>query len=125
MSARVYDERGHSSADLLSLDDEDPRREDELVLRHPSNAQAFRRLTPNSISEIEPLLVDVVVDGEIVYDRPSIEEMRTLRERDLEKLDSGVKRIMYPHIYHVSLTQRLWDLKQKLIRELHPNSKPG
>ena len=122
---RVYDERGHSSADLLSLDDEDPRREDELVLRHPSNAQAFRRLTPNSISEIEPLLVDVVVDGEIVYDRPSIEEMRTLRERDLEKLDSGVKRIMYPHIYHVSLTQRLWDLKQKLIRELHPNSKPG
>jgi hypothetical protein len=22
---------------------------------------------------------------------------------------------MYPHIYHVSLTRRLWDLKQELI----------
>ena len=120
---RVYDERGQSTADLLSLDDEDPRRENELVLRHPSNAQAFRQLGSNSISEIEPLLVNIVVDGEIIYDRPSIEEMRALRDRDLEKLDSGVKRIMYPHIYHVSLTQRLWDLKQKLIRELHPNSK--
>lgn len=120
---RVYDEREQATADLLSLSDEDPRRENELVLHHPSNAQAYRRLTHDLISKIEPLLVDIIVDGNIVYDRPSIEEMRTLRDQDLEKLDSGVKRIMYPHIYHVSLTQRLWDLKQKLIRELYPNSK--
>jgi len=119
---RVYDERGQATADLLSLDDEDPRQADELMLRHPSNAQAYRRFSANAISKIEPLLVDVIVDGDIVYDRPSIEEMRTLRDQDLNKLDSGVKRIMFPHIYHVSLTQQLWNLKQKLIREIYPNS---
>ena len=115
---RVYDERGHATADLLSLEDENPRQEDELILRHPSDAQAFRRLSAHSISAIEPLLEDVILDGEMVYVCPTIEEMRQVRDQDLDKLDSGVKRIMYPHIYHVSLTQRLWDLKQKLIREL-------
>ena len=117
---RVYDQRGNATADLLSLIDEDPRQRDELILHHPSQAQALRRLDARSISEIEPLLVDVMVEGKVVYELPSIEEMRALRDRDLERLDSGVKRIMFPHIYHVSLTQRLWDLKQDLVRELYP-----
>lgn len=119
---RVYDQRGNATADLLSLNDEDPRQETELVLHHPSQPQAFRRLDTRSISEIEPLLVDVMVDGNIVYEQPSIEQMRALRDRDLERLDSGVKRIMFPHIYHVSLTKRLWDLKQELVQDLYPAS---
>jgi nicotinate phosphoribosyltransferase len=52
----------------------------------------------------------------MIYHSPSIDEMRALRDRDLERLDPGVKRIMFPHIYHVSLTQRLWDLKQDLMK---------
>jgi nicotinate phosphoribosyltransferase len=116
---RVYDERGNATADLLSLEDEDPRQEDELTLRHPSEAQAFRKLAAQSISKIERLLVDIIVDGKIVYDSPPIDEMRKVRDRDLEKLDPGVKRIMYPHIYHVSLTQKLWDLKQELVKKYH------
>jgi nicotinate phosphoribosyltransferase len=119
---RVYDQRGNATADLLGLNDENPREADQLVLHHPSQPQAFRRMDARSISEIEPLLVDVMVDGSISYPMPSIEEMRALRDRDLERLDSGVKRIMYPHIYHVSLTRRLWDLKQELVRELYPAS---
>ena len=120
---RVYDERGYATADLLSLEDEDPRQEKELTLRHPSEAQASRKLTANTISEIETLLVDVIVEGDIVYNLPSLDEMRVIRDRDLERLDPGVKRIMYPHIYHVSLTQRLWDLKQELIKKYHMESK--
>jgi len=116
---RVYDQRGKATADLLSLNGEDPRQERDLMLHHPSQPQAFRRMDAREISEIEPLLVDVMRDGELVYEKPSIEEMRALRDRDLERLDSGVKRIMFPHIYHVSLTQRLWDSKQELIRNLY------
>jgi len=116
---RVYDQRGKATADLLSLSDEAPRQETELMLHHPSQPQAFRRLEAHEISEVEPLLVDVIRDGKLVYEKPSIEEMRTLRDRDLDRLDSGVKRIMFPHIYHVSLTQQLWDLKQELIRDLY------
>jgi nicotinate phosphoribosyltransferase len=43
--------------------------------------------------------------------------MRERRREDLERLDPGVKRILNPHIYHVSLSEKLWDLKQRLIEE--------
>jgi nicotinate phosphoribosyltransferase len=122
---RVYDQRGNATADLLSLNDEDPRKEGELILRHPSQPEAFRRLDARSISEIEPLLVDIMHEGQLVYELPSIEAMRALRDRDLERLDSGVKRIMFPHIYHVSLTGRLWELKQELVRELYLKPRQG
>jgi nicotinate phosphoribosyltransferase len=61
-------------------------------------------------------LVDVLQEGRLVYDSPSIEEMRQNRIADLEWLDPGVKRLMNPHIYHVSLTKPLWDLKHELIQ---------
>ncbi len=54
-----------------------------------------------------------------MYEPPSIEEMREQRDADLKRLDPGVKRLMYPHIYHVSLTEKLWDLKQSLILSAH------
>jgi nicotinate phosphoribosyltransferase len=112
---RVYDTRGKATADLVSLDDEDPRQMDSLTLRHPTDHTKFRTLGCSEISEIEPLLVNVLVDGKRVGETPTIEEMRRLRQADVDRLDSGVRRIMNPHIYHVSLTQRLWDLKQTLI----------
>jgi nicotinate phosphoribosyltransferase len=58
----------------------------------------------------------VIEQGRLVYDLPSIEEIRTRRRADIKRLDPGVKRLMNPHTYHVSLTKRLWDLKQELIR---------
>ena len=33
----------------------------------------------------------------------------------MERLDPGVKRLMNPHIYHVSLSEKMWQMKQKLI----------
>ncbi|MFQ5593092.1 MAG: nicotinate phosphoribosyltransferase [Anaerolineae bacterium] len=113
---RVYDRRSKATADLLSLDDEDPRSMEQIVLRHPVDHTKHRVLNNDGIAEIEPLLVDVLREGMLVYDLPSFEEMRQRREADTSRLDPGVKRLMNPHIYHVSLTQRLWDLKQDLIR---------
>ena len=88
-----------------------------ITLRHPTDHTKFRVLERNEISEIEPLLVEVIKNGRLVFDLPDIETMRKRRMADVERLDAGVRRIMYPHIYHVSLTQRLWDLKQQLIQE--------
>ena len=114
---RIYDKREKSIADLISLDGEDPRKMERIMLRHPTDHTKFRWIDQNEVSKIEPLLIDVLVDGEVRYDLPSLEEIRMQRTRDIEKLDSGVRRIMNPHIYHVSLTQALWDTKQALIEE--------
>ncbi|MGE5222889.1 MAG: nicotinate phosphoribosyltransferase [Omnitrophica WOR_2 bacterium] len=112
---RIYDRRGKATADLLSLEDEDPRQMDRIILRHPTDQTKYRALDKDIISEIEPLLVDILKEGQLVYNLPTIEEMRKIRQVDTERLDPGVRRIVNPHIYHVSLTQRLSDLKRELI----------
>lgn len=112
---RVYDRRKKATADLLSLDDEDPRKMEEVKLHHPTEHTVRRKLSQDDIETIEPLLVDVLDEGELVYDLPSIEDMRQRRRSDMGHLDPGVKRLINPHIYHVSLTERLWNLKQELI----------
>ena len=115
---RVYDLRGKATADLLSLDDEDPREMERILLHHPTEHTTYRTLDRDDVSKIEPLLVDVLREGEPVYGLPSIEEMREHRRADMERLDPGVKRLVNPHVYHVSLTERLWKLKQKLVESV-------
>ena len=115
---RIYDQRNKATADLLSLDDEDPRESDEIVLHHSSDPNISRKLDKKSIREIEPLLVEILKEGALSYEYPSIQELRTIREKDVERLDTGVKRLMNPHIYHVSLTPKLWELKHGLIESV-------
>ncbi len=115
---RVYDAQGQATADLLSLDDEDPREEARVTFRHPADQHKSRTLAGEEISRIEPLLVDVLQEGRRVYDLPTLEDMRARRREDVGLLHSGVRRLLRPHIYHVSLTQRLWDHKQALIESV-------
>jgi nicotinate phosphoribosyltransferase len=112
---RIYDQRGQATADLMTLQDEDPQEMRSITLRHPNVRAKQRTLSRADVSEVEPLLSPVLDDGELVQEPASIEELRERREADLGRLDPGVKRIMNPHIYHVSLSARLWDLKQKLV----------
>jgi len=115
---RIYGREGKAIADLLGLPDEDPREMEEIFLHHPIEHTAFRTLKAHDIKEIEPLLEDVYREGAIVCNPLPIEDLRKRRDQDLERLHAGVKRIMNPHRYHVSLTRNLWDLKQKLIEEM-------
>jgi nicotinate phosphoribosyltransferase len=115
---RVYDNRGKATADLITLQGEDVTAYSPLELRHPSMATKHRFLGQEEIDHVEKLLVPVIQDGEVVYDKPTIEHMRKIRDDDIENLDPGVRRIMNPHIYHVSLSRKLWDLKQSLIKRV-------
>ncbi|MEZ4726014.1 MAG: nicotinate phosphoribosyltransferase [Caldilineaceae bacterium] len=119
MLFRLYDERGKATADLLDLDDAQEGAQlaqaDSLVLRHPSDHTKSRVLRREAITTMEPLLEEIIREGQVVYTLPSLEEMRAKRVADVEALDPGIRRLVNPHIYHVSLTPRLWDLKQALI----------
>lgn len=112
---RMYDRRDKATADLLGLDGEDPRAMDPIVLHHPTDHTRFRTLDPGNVSAAEPLLVDVLKNGALVGDLPTIDAMRHQRQADLDRLDPGVRRLVNPHVYHVSLTKGLWTLKQDLV----------
>lgn len=112
---RIYDARGFATADLMTLADEDPREWEEIVLRHPIEAETRRTLATADVSEIEDLMMHAQAKGKRRYQGKDLEEIRARREHDLQRLDAGVKRLLNPHIYHVSISERLWDLKQELI----------
>ncbi len=116
---RLYDERGKATADLLTLEEDMPCHEESITLHHPTEMGVFRRMDCARISSMEPLLVDILKDGQLVYDLPGIEEIRQQRILDVDRLDPGVKRLVNPHIYHVSLTDKLWKVKQDLIANAH------
>ncbi len=111
---RVYDARGVATADLLALAEE-PLDEAILHLRHPFGER--RRALPRATVTLEPLHETVFREGERLGGPATLDEMRSRRRADVERLDPGVRRLINPHIYHVSLTPALWALKQQLIRE--------
>ncbi len=131
---RIYDARGRAIADLLTLDDEDPARDWKsdrrqqfpndrvtdlpLQLRHPREQTKRRILPANNISRIESLLLDVLADGRLVCERPTTEQIRAIRRTDVAVLDEGVRRLINPHFYHVSVSEKLWALQEHLLRSL-------
>ena len=118
---RMYDQRGKATADVLTVADEIPSAGERMLLRHPNDHAKLRRLGAGEISRIEPLHVDVVRNGARATPRPPLEEMRARRAADVEQLDPGIRRLVNPHIYHVSLSEKLWDLKQDLIADARGN----
>jgi nicotinate phosphoribosyltransferase len=74
-----------------------------------------RSLDAGRISRVEEILVRVVDRDGARRDLGGIDEARKRRNADLAALDPGVRRLVNPHRYHVSLTRPLWELKQQLI----------
>jgi len=113
---RLYDQRGNATADAMSLDTEQLDVSAHLLLRHPTDHAKTRMFAPGELSRIEPLLHEVLRDGKPLRPREELAQIRARRGEDLERLDPGVRRLVNPHIYHVSLTEGLWELKQNLIK---------
>src|SRR5580692_4352226 len=97
----MYDEAGSSSLSLTIVDLAD------VTLRRkiPKDARG------------QDLLVPIFRAGKLVYQRPSIHEMRRTAAGQLEKFYSGIKRLLNPHIYPVGLEYHLNELKARLIAE--------
>jgi nicotinate phosphoribosyltransferase len=112
---RLYDEAGSALADLLTLEDEDPPEPGrEASLHHPS---ADWRITTRVPARVEPLLAKVMEGGNISAPLPSLAGIRGgLRDR-LSSFDSTYLRLLNPHVYKVSISTRLRDLKLGFIDE--------
>ena len=115
---RIYNSKEKANADLITLEDERPSTENDVVLHHATSQSKKRTLTKDHITKIEPLLETIVDRGKLVYNFPSIDEIREVRKKDIEALDPGVKRLINPHYYHVSITEKLFEMKMNLIKKL-------
>ncbi len=112
---RIYDpETGKAKADLITLREEKIDESKPLTIFHP--IYTWKKKTINNYT-IKPLLVQIYDKGKLVYERPSLEEIRQHCMEDLDTLWDEYKRLDSPQIYKVDLSQDLWDLKYQLLNE--------
>ena len=114
---RIYDSSGMAIADLICVHNEVIDESMPLDLFDP--AATWKRKTVENFTAKE-LMVKVIENGEIIYDMPSLESIRDHCREELDTLWEEVKRFANPHHYYVDLSQRLWDIKDDLIKQSRP-----
>ena len=112
---RLFDnETGKAEADLLTLHDEVIDETQPLEIFDP--IETWKRKTLTNFTA-KPLLEPIFLKGELVYKQPTIEESRAYCATQVDTLWDEVKRFENPHNYYVDLSQKLWDIKQDLLRK--------
>ncbi|MDR2070338.1 MAG: nicotinate phosphoribosyltransferase [Treponema sp.] len=124
---RLKDSCGMALADVLELESpaglEDPAGDSAPDSIQPGQRYAFwhpsadyRHFYHTPINAPEPLLKLCLKDGKLVREEPPLEAIRRFVQADLDIFDQSYKRLLNPHIYKVSITHRLRELKLKLIK---------
>jgi nicotinate phosphoribosyltransferase len=86
---------------------------EQFTIVDPADPTRRKRLPRNAA--VEDLLVPVLRKGELVYELPSLDAIRTRVKSQLAMLHPGIKRFDNPHQYPAGLDLNLHDLKNKLI----------
>ncbi|MEN6594295.1 MAG: nicotinate phosphoribosyltransferase [Clostridiaceae bacterium] len=111
---RLYDHDGMAIADLIALEHEtiDPSK----PLRIFDPIQTYKSMTLTDFT-VRELLEPVFIDGKQVYRCPDIHEIAAYAKKEFASMWDEYKRLLMPHTYKVDLSDGLYDLKQKLLRE--------
>ncbi len=64
---------------------------------------------------VKELHVPIFIDGEQVYDVPSLDERKDYCNKQMGTMYPEIKRIINPHVYYVDLSEKLLKLKKDLI----------
>lgn len=64
------------------------------------------------------LLQPIFRQGQCVYQRPTLQEIRQYTQQELGRFHVGIKRFLNPHIYEVGMEKNIYDLKIHLIKQI-------
>jgi nicotinate phosphoribosyltransferase len=110
---RFYDESGMMRGDVLFLEDESPNPKKPTRAFHPVFPHIYKAYPAEF--EREELFVPVFLNGKRVYETPPLKEIQDNTKKNLDRLGSEFKRFQNPHVYHVSLSEKLFRVKQELL----------
>lgn len=98
--------------DLVTLDTEHPDQQDELFMFHLQYTYINKTVKDFNA---RPLLRDIYVEGELVYELPTINDIRDYAAKQLSEQYEEHRRILNPEEYPVDLSEELYDLKVETI----------
>jgi nicotinate phosphoribosyltransferase len=115
---RFLNAAGSPLADLIGLEDEPPAPGMAHRFHHPMGD--YRSFTLRDYAGITPLLSPKMKEGKIFTASPGVLAHQARASAELDRMDDTYKRLINPHVYRVSLSTGLRDLKARLIRENLP-----
>ncbi len=112
---RIFDKDSNEAvADMICVHDETVDDTKPLEIFDPDNTWKRKTLTNFYVKQ---LLVPIFKDGECVYNIPDITEVRAYCADRVAHLWDEVKRFENPHKYYVDLSEKLWNIKMRLLEE--------
>ncbi len=111
---RAVNSEGMFLMDVMCREEESPRPGD--VVYDPANPCRNKPVPArSSLVDIRSVVMD---GGEIIAPSPSLDAMADLCREQILRLPEGVVRLENPHIYKVSMSQGLHELRSRLIDEV-------
>ncbi|WP_025729016.1 nicotinate phosphoribosyltransferase [Atopobacter phocae] len=111
---------GKSEGDYITLADEQVDQLEELFMFHP--VYTYINKTVKDFTA-RPLLQDIFVNGELVYQLPTLDEIKQFSMCQLDQLWDEYKRILNPEPYPVDLSQTLYNQKVEKIAAIRKDVK--
>ena len=112
---RLYDKTtGKARGDIITVAGETIPEQDEYVIFDPNAVWKKTRVTNYTVRNLQ---VPIFKEGRCVYESPSIEEIREYCKEQIDTLWDETLRFENPQTYYVDLSQKLWDMKNRLLEE--------
>ena len=105
---------GKAIADYLCLHDETVNDGEDLEIFDPEATWKRKKVYNFHARELQ---VPVFRNGELVYQLPTLDEIRSYCREQVDTLWDEVKRFDNPHTYYVDLSQKLWEIKYRLLKD--------
>ncbi len=104
---------GKAIADYICVHDETVDDTKPLRIFDPDAVWKTKDVTNYTAKELQ---VPIFKGGKLVYQQPSLPEIRTYCLEQVDTLWEEVKRFDNPHNYYVDLSEKLWNIKYNLLR---------
>lgn len=85
-----------------------------LTIFDPDSTWKKKTLTNFCARELQ---VPIFLNGELVYQLPTLDEIQVYCQEQMDTMWDEVKRFDNPHNYYVDLSQKLWDTKYALLTQ--------
>lgn len=114
---RLYDRTtGKAIADVITLGDEKISSDEPYEIFDPEHTWKRKVVTDFVAKKLQVKIFD---KGRQVYTSPSVKEISKFRVEQVDSLWDEVTRFENPHTYYVDLSEKLWNLRDELLNELH------
>ncbi|NCC16038.1 MAG: nicotinate phosphoribosyltransferase [Clostridia bacterium] len=119
---RFYDKKTDKiKADLIALEHETID-ENQSITICDSNAKWRNMQLPAGTYYVKELLIPIFIDGKLVYESPKTMDIQAFCNKEKNSLWDEHLRLNNPHIVPVDLSEKLTQLKNRLIDEMSLNS---